>query len=76
MQRPVPQGEGLVVWRRLVKEFEPDQPASTLGRVRKLMGWTFGANSIETDVNEFDVAVQNHEKHGSKVPSDIKAAIL
>eukprot|EP00959_Pyramimonas_sp_CCMP1952_P052163 1090205-Pyramimonas_sp.AAC.1 len=40
------------------------------------MGWAFGAASIETDVNEFDVAVQTRERHGSAVPSDAKAAIL
>ena len=54
--RPIPKGEGLMVWRKLVREFEPDQPASALGRMRKLMGWTFGAATIETGMNEFDVA--------------------
>eukprot|EP00959_Pyramimonas_sp_CCMP1952_P443866 9292481-Pyramimonas_sp.AAC.1 len=61
VQRPVPKSEGLLVRRKLMKEFEPDQPASALGRTRKLMGWTFGAATAETDVNEFDVAVQTHE---------------
>ena len=37
MQRPITQGEGLVVWRKHVLEYEPDQPASSLGRMRKLM---------------------------------------
>ena len=31
---------------------------------------------MEQDINEFDVAVQTHERHGSKMPEDIKAAIL
>ena len=62
MQRPIPQGEGLLVWRKLVKEFEPDLPASSLGRMRKLMSWKFGVATIESDMNEFEVAVQTHEK--------------
>eukprot|EP00959_Pyramimonas_sp_CCMP1952_P265984 5561147-Pyramimonas_sp.AAC.1 len=65
MQRPIPKGEELLVWRKLAKEFEPDQPASALGRMRNLMGWTLGAAAIETDINEFDAAVQTHERHGS-----------
>ena len=39
------------------------------------MSWTFGAATLEQDTNEFDVAIQTHERHGSKVPEDIKAAI-
>eukprot|EP00959_Pyramimonas_sp_CCMP1952_P220745 4615302-Pyramimonas_sp.AAC.1 len=61
MQRPIPKGEGLLVWRRLVKEFELDQPASALRRMRKLMRWAFGAATTETVMNEFDVSVQTHE---------------
>ena len=76
MQRPIAQGEGLLVWRKLVLEYERDQPASSLGRMRTLMAWTFGAATLEQDINEFDVAVQIHERHGSKVPEDIMAAIL
>ena len=80
IQRPVRKGEGLVVWRRLVMEFEPNQPASGLGRMRKLMDWKFGTATIENDMNEFDmnefdVAIQNHERHGSAVPPDIKSSI-
>eukprot|EP00959_Pyramimonas_sp_CCMP1952_P443657 9287664-Pyramimonas_sp.AAC.1 len=65
MQRPIPKGEGLLARRKLAKEFEPDQPTLTLGRMSKLMGWTFGAATIETDVNEFDAAAQTRERHGS-----------
>eukprot|EP00959_Pyramimonas_sp_CCMP1952_P449861 9419404-Pyramimonas_sp.AAC.1 len=65
MQRPIPKGEGLSAWRKLAEEFEPDQPASALGRMRKLTGWTFGAVTIETDMNEFDVAAQARERCGS-----------
>ena len=40
------------------------------------MDWKFGTATIENDMNEFDVAIQNHERHGSVVPPDIKASIL
>eukprot|EP00959_Pyramimonas_sp_CCMP1952_P365972 7664638-Pyramimonas_sp.AAC.1 len=40
------------------------------------MGWTFGAATIETDMNEFDAVAQTHERRGSAVPGDIKAVIL
>eukprot|EP00959_Pyramimonas_sp_CCMP1952_P368557 7720099-Pyramimonas_sp.AAC.1 len=76
MQQPIPKGEGLLVRRKLAKGFEPDQPASALGRMRKLMGRTFGTATTETDMIEFDVAVQTHERHDSVVPSEITAAIL
>eukprot|EP00959_Pyramimonas_sp_CCMP1952_P112324 2348606-Pyramimonas_sp.AAC.1 len=76
MQRPIPTGEGLLAWRKLAEAFEPDQSASALGRMRKLMGWTFGPATVETDMGEFGAAVQTRERHGSTVPSDIKAAIL
>ena len=65
-----------MVWRKLVIEFEPGQPASALGRMRRLMSWSFGTATTEQDMNHFEVAVQLHERHSSAVPSDIKVAIL
>ena len=76
MLRPIPSGEGIVVWRRLVSEYEPDMPASSLGRMKRLMAWSFGVNTIEQDINEFDVAIQLHERFGSTMPDDIKLSIL
>ena len=40
------------------------------------MACSFGTATLEQDINEFDDAVQVHERHGSMMPEDIKAATL
>ena len=40
------------------------------------MSWTLAAATLEQNINEFEVAVQLHEKHGAVMPGDIKLAIL
>ena len=44
--------------------------------MKRLMAWSFGVNTIEQDINEFDVAIQLHERFGSTMPDDIKLSIL
>ena len=74
-QRP-PRGEGLVMWRQLVMEHEPSYPASLLARMRRLMRWTFSVATLERDLSEFDTAVGIIEQTGTRIPADVKAAVL
>ena len=53
-----------MVWRALARKFEPDQPGSALARLQKLMAWTFSEAKLETDLSEFELAVQHHERDG------------
>ena len=67
---------GFEKWRRLHLRYAPPKRVKFLGLMQKILTWKFNENTLETDLNDWEVEIEKYERSAQALSEDVKVGLL
>ena len=67
---------GFETWRRLHLRYAPPKRVKYLSLMQKILTWKFNENTLETDLNDWEVEIEKYERSSQPLNEDVKVGLL